>query len=32
VTGQNISIDGGATAGWRDDEETERIVRLYSGA
>jgi len=32
VTGQNISIDGGATAGWRDDEETRRIVRLYADA
>ena len=31
VTGQNISIDGGATAGWRDDEETRRIVALYAG-
>jgi hypothetical protein len=32
VTGQNISIDGGATAGWRDDTETRRIVELYAGA
>jgi NAD(P)-dependent dehydrogenase (short-subunit alcohol dehydrogenase family) len=32
VTGQNISIDGGATAGWRDDEETQRLLRLYSTA
>jgi NAD(P)-dependent dehydrogenase (short-subunit alcohol dehydrogenase family) len=30
VTGQNISIDGGATAGWRDDEESRRIAALYS--
>lgn len=30
LTGQNISIDGGATAGWRDDAESERIVALYS--
>lgn len=32
VTGQNISIDGGATAGWRDDNETQRIVDLYAGS
>ena len=30
VTGQNISVDGGATAGWRDDVESDRIVALYS--
>jgi NAD(P)-dependent dehydrogenase (short-subunit alcohol dehydrogenase family) len=30
VTGQNISVDGGATAGWRDDAESDRIVALYS--
>lgn len=30
VTGQNISIDGGATAGWRDDTETQRVIDLYS--
>jgi meso-butanediol dehydrogenase/(S,S)-butanediol dehydrogenase/diacetyl reductase len=30
VTGQNLSIDGGATAGWRDDAETRRIVDLYA--
>ena len=23
-------IDGGATAGWRDDAESDRIVALYS--
>jgi meso-butanediol dehydrogenase/(S,S)-butanediol dehydrogenase/diacetyl reductase len=28
VTGQNISVDGGATAGWRDDVESDRIVAL----
>jgi len=32
VTGQNIGVDGGATAGWRDDEETQRLVRLYANA
>src|SRR5882724_7067219 len=32
VTGQNISIDGGATAGWRDDEETRRIVARYAAS
>jgi meso-butanediol dehydrogenase/(S,S)-butanediol dehydrogenase/diacetyl reductase len=26
VTGQNFSVDGGATAGWRDDAETNRLV------
>jgi meso-butanediol dehydrogenase/(S,S)-butanediol dehydrogenase/diacetyl reductase len=30
VTGQNLSIDGGATAGWRDDVETQRIIDLYA--
>ena len=30
VTGQNLSIDGGATAGWRDDAETERVIKLFS--
>ncbi|MGP3534178.1 SDR family NAD(P)-dependent oxidoreductase [Microbacterium sp. RD1] len=30
VTGQNYSVDGGATAGWRDDAETDRIRALYS--
>jgi meso-butanediol dehydrogenase/(S,S)-butanediol dehydrogenase/diacetyl reductase len=30
VTGQNLSVDGGATAGWRDDAEKDRIVELYS--
>jgi NAD(P)-dependent dehydrogenase (short-subunit alcohol dehydrogenase family) len=29
VTGQNISVDGGATAGWRDDAESDRIAALY---
>jgi NAD(P)-dependent dehydrogenase (short-subunit alcohol dehydrogenase family) len=32
VTGQNMSVDGGATAGWRDDQETQRIVALYAHA
>jgi NAD(P)-dependent dehydrogenase (short-subunit alcohol dehydrogenase family) len=32
VTGQNISIDGGATAGWRDDKETRRIVARYAAS
>ncbi|MFI5957640.1 SDR family NAD(P)-dependent oxidoreductase [Cryptosporangium sp. NPDC051539] len=32
VTGQNFSVDGGATAGWRDDDETQRLVRLYADA
>ena len=26
VTGQNYSVDGGATAGWRDDAETARLA------
>ncbi|MGW6401281.1 SDR family NAD(P)-dependent oxidoreductase [Streptomyces sp. NPDC055134] len=26
VTGQNFSVDGGATAGWRDDRETARLA------
>ncbi|MER5755872.1 SDR family NAD(P)-dependent oxidoreductase [Streptomyces sp. NPDC002088] len=26
VTGQNFSVDGGATAGWRDDAETARLA------
>jgi len=26
MTGQNLVIDGGATAGWRDDEETARMT------
>lgn len=26
VTGQNFAIDGGATAGWRDDAETARLA------
>ena len=26
VTGQNFSVDGGATAGWRDDTETARLA------
>ncbi|OUS87621.1 SDR family NAD(P)-dependent oxidoreductase [Rhodococcus sp. NCIMB 12038] len=26
VTGQNFSVDGGATAGWRDDAETARVT------
>ena len=30
VTGQNISVDGGATAGWRDDAESDRIAALYA--
>lgn len=30
MTGQNLSIDGGATAGWRDDDETARVIALYS--
>jgi NAD(P)-dependent dehydrogenase (short-subunit alcohol dehydrogenase family) len=30
VTGQNFSVDGGATAGWRDDEETSRIAALHA--
>jgi meso-butanediol dehydrogenase/(S,S)-butanediol dehydrogenase/diacetyl reductase len=30
VTGQNYSVDGGATAGWRDDAEADRIRELYS--
>ncbi|EGD40076.1 3-oxoacyl-[acyl-carrier-protein] reductase [Nocardioidaceae bacterium Broad-1] len=30
VTGQNICIDGGATAGWRDDAESRRIAALYA--
>jgi meso-butanediol dehydrogenase/(S,S)-butanediol dehydrogenase/diacetyl reductase len=25
ITGQNYSVDGGATAGWRDDTETARL-------
>jgi len=32
VTGQNLSVDGGSTAGWRDDKETRRIVDLYAGS
>ena len=30
VTGQNIGVDGGATAGWRDDAESDRIAALYA--
>jgi meso-butanediol dehydrogenase/(S,S)-butanediol dehydrogenase/diacetyl reductase len=30
VTGQNFSVDGGATAGWRDDAEADRIRALYA--
>ena len=30
VTGQNFSIDGGATAGWRSDREARRIAELYT--
>lgn len=26
VTGQNYSVDGGATAGWRNDSETDRLA------
>ncbi|WP_404475937.1 SDR family NAD(P)-dependent oxidoreductase [Microbacterium aerolatum] len=26
VTGQNYSLDGGATAGWRNDSETDRLA------
>ncbi|WP_033247091.1 SDR family NAD(P)-dependent oxidoreductase [Nocardia carnea] len=32
VTGQNLSVDGGATAGWRNDTETRRIQTLAAGA
>jgi hypothetical protein len=32
VTGQNISVDGCTTAGWRDDDETKRIVQRYADA
>lgn len=30
VTGQDFSVDGGATAGWRDDTEADRIRALYA--
>jgi len=32
VTGQNFSVDGGATAGWRDDAETARLMGKASVA
>ncbi|WP_280423136.1 SDR family NAD(P)-dependent oxidoreductase [Nocardia carnea] len=32
VTGQNLSVDGGATAGWRNDAEARRIQSLTAGA
>ncbi|WP_275627527.1 SDR family NAD(P)-dependent oxidoreductase [Pseudomonas sp. 273] len=32
VTGQNFSVDGGATAGWRDDAETARIAAKVASA
>jgi hypothetical protein len=28
VTGQNICVDGGVTAGWRDDAESDRTAAL----
>ncbi len=30
VAGQDAGIDGGATAGWRDDVESDRIAALYA--
>lgn len=30
VTGQNFCVDGGVTAGWRDDVESDRIAALYA--
>ncbi|WP_045741928.1 SDR family NAD(P)-dependent oxidoreductase [Actinoplanes rectilineatus] len=32
VTGQNFTIDGGATAGWRDDAETARLAATITAA
>lgn len=32
VTGQNFSVDGGATAGWRDDQETARLATKATAA
>ncbi|AKC80640.1 3-oxoacyl-ACP reductase [Xanthomonas arboricola] len=32
VTGQNYCVDGGATAGWRDDVETKRLSDKTSSA
>ncbi|MGV7123104.1 SDR family NAD(P)-dependent oxidoreductase [Sphingopyxis sp. 550A] len=30
VTGQNFVVDGGATAGWRDDAETARMAAKFA--
>ncbi|MFD4406688.1 SDR family NAD(P)-dependent oxidoreductase [Nocardia sp. NPDC058499] len=32
VTGHNLHVDGGATAGWRSDAETRRLQGLFLGA